>query len=297
MIRHGLLGTLLGGSFPGDYFANAAAYFAFEHEIKSRRRYRISLASERFLDSLVSYAEGKVNLLDTETTYYRAVVMSPKVLQQQSSWHFRQPRRFPVQPLPEERMKPDPALVSHGRANPPNIARLYLSTDVQTAASEVRAYKGAGVSIAEVRLVRPTKVAVFRDLLPDTTDGPAGVDLGVWAAIGRAFASPVAGDFRERSVEYAPTQVIAEAFEAAGFDGLVHQSAVAGGQNVVLFDPSIGQFGERYVQKVARVQVHLHPPSPLPTEFPETLLTSLQSNLEVGTSSEALSPSSKNSPG
>ena len=54
-------------------------------------------------------------------------------------------------------------------------------------------------------------------------------------AIDRAFATPVSRD--EESKEYIPTQIIAELFKSAGYDGIVYKSLLSNdGFNLALFN-------------------------------------------------------------
>ena len=55
-----------------------------------------------------------------------------------------------------------------------------------------------------------------------------------WGDIGYAFSRPVTPD--EPVTEYVPTQILAEAFRAHGFDGIVYRSLLGDGLNVALFD-------------------------------------------------------------
>lgn len=56
----------------------------------------------------------------------------------------------------------------------------------------------------------------------------------VWGEIGYAFSEPVS---RSDSVaEYAPTQVLAEAFRMHGCDGICYKSLLGTGRNFALFD-------------------------------------------------------------
>jgi hypothetical protein len=60
-------------------------------------------------------------------------------------------------------------------------------------------------------------------------------DDGIWIAIDQAFATPVGKDVEAR--EYVATQILAELFKAAGFDGIVYKSLLTDeGYNLALFD-------------------------------------------------------------
>jgi hypothetical protein len=58
---------------------------------------------------------------------------------------------------------------------------------------------------------------------------------GIWIAIDQAFATPVSKADEAR--EYIPTQIIAELFKSAGYDGLVYKSLLSeDGFNLALFN-------------------------------------------------------------
>jgi hypothetical protein len=58
---------------------------------------------------------------------------------------------------------------------------------------------------------------------------------GIWIAIDQAFATPVGRDVESR--EYVATQILAELFKSAGFDGIVYKSLLTDeGFNIALFN-------------------------------------------------------------
>lgn len=63
---------------------------------------------------------------------------------------------------------------------------------------------------------------------------PAEREKAVWAHIDQAFSEPVTPD--ESSADYAPTQILAEAFRSHGYDGVIYKSLLGKGFNVALFD-------------------------------------------------------------
>jgi hypothetical protein len=63
---------------------------------------------------------------------------------------------------------------------------------------------------------------------------PETVESCVWSDISTAFARPVNRDDLEP--DYVPTQILAEAFKAEGFGGILYRSHLATGLNLVLFN-------------------------------------------------------------
>jgi len=56
----------------------------------------------------------------------------------------------------------------------------------------------------------------------------------VWQDINTAFSQPVTRN--DDVAEYAPTQILAEAFRIAGYDGIVYGSKHGSGKTVAIFD-------------------------------------------------------------
>jgi hypothetical protein len=157
-------------------------------------------------------------------------------------------------------MKPRLRRATEGRANPQGIPYLYTATVDETAAAEVRPWLGAYVSVAQLRTNRQLKVvnlttADTRLPLCFHEPAPEKRDAYVWRDIDRAFARPVERD--DDSAEYTPTQVIAEAFKAARYDGVGYRSSLGSGHNVALFDIDAADIINCTVHKVERISFDL----------------------------------------
>jgi hypothetical protein len=138
-------------------------------------------------------------------------------------------------------MKPVSNWQSEGRANPRGIPYLYLATTRDTALAEVRPWIGATISVANFLVTRDLSVVdcsknnSMNSLLDIIGDHSRPREDGIWMAIDRAFATPVSRD--DESKEYIPTQIIAELFKAAGYDGIVYKSLLSDdGFNLALFN-------------------------------------------------------------
>ena len=84
--------------------------------------------------------------------------------------------------------------------------------------------------------------------LPDSVDA----EENVWRFINKAFSQPVTPD--DEVADYAPTQIVAELFKEAGFDGVAYHSSLASsGHNVALFDLSAAEPIECQLHKVEAV--------------------------------------------
>jgi hypothetical protein len=141
-------------------------------------------------------------------------------------------------------MKPIPAKATDGRANPRGIPCLYLATKKDTAVLEVRPLIGSYVSFSQFKVMRELRLAVCsgkeavnfikRWLEPESLT-PEEIEETVWSDVNQAFSKPV--ERGDNSIEYVPTQILAEAFKRNGFDGIAYKSSYGeDGLNVALFD-------------------------------------------------------------
>jgi hypothetical protein len=140
-------------------------------------------------------------------------------------------------------MKPLPEKATDGRANPRGIPCLYLASQKETATLEVRPLIGSYVSVGQFEVLRDIRVV---DCSRDKPFGllniiygkpwtPEDVEKTVWSDINKAFSEPV--ERGDSSIDYVPTQVLAEVFKRHGFDGVAYKSSYGEkGYNVALFD-------------------------------------------------------------
>jgi len=135
-------------------------------------------------------------------------------------------------------------MVGDGRVNAKGIACLYLATNEETAALEVRPLIGSYVSIAMFRIVRDLRIVDCSEKLVGnleryfktewTTDE---IERQVWTDINDAFSLPV--ERSDAGLTYVPTQIIAETLRLQGYDGVAYKSGYGeNGFNIALFDIS-----------------------------------------------------------
>ena len=163
-------------------------------------------------------------------------------------------------PLPPERMIPNSKIIRcGGRANPPGFAYLYLATDKETALAEMRPWVGESLTLAVFKIKKKIKLVVCQPgvealggRLFDQNPSLGKADSYVWNEIGRAFARPVNREDQEDA--YLPTQILAEAFKAEGFDGIAYRSGLERGTNIVLFDVNIAEPIRRFLFTLKKVR-------------------------------------------
>ena len=148
-------------------------------------------------------------------------------------------------------MKPLEDRAKEGRANPAGIPVLYLASAKQTAISEVRPWIGMGISLAQFKIVRDLRaldLSLGHDQLPrgdltlqelggEKTPDAQKKEKAVWIEIDNAFSRPVTPSDDHDIAYYAPTQILAELFQDAGYDAIVYRSQFGEmGFNIALFN-------------------------------------------------------------
>jgi RES domain-containing protein len=204
-------------------------------------RYRTDAETEVFLTAVVATAAERLSLLNRGTHIWRAQLGPAEPIV----------KEFPdgslevdTSPYNHDRMKPLANSATEGRVNPKGISVLYVATTPDTAMSEVRPSLTSRLSLAELELCRDVRLVdcsirgSARNIIeyggnPVPPHEREGV---VWHSINDAFTRPV--DLSDRVAEYAPTQILAECFKIAGYDGVRYLSGYGtGGDNIALFNP------------------------------------------------------------
>lgn len=215
-------------------FRSYRAYKEFERRVKNDDRYVRTEQDESFLNTVIVTAEERKHSLPQNTFLHRAQLgHSNRSLDEEE-----ENEEIPC-PYSPDRMTPRENRATAGRANPKGISYLYLASTKETAMSEVRPGVGGLISVAQFRTDRPLDlVDCALDQRPDKVymeePGPEEREKEVWADINRAFSDPVSRD--DDLADYAPTQIISESFKKYGYDGVLYQSTLGDGYNVVLFD-------------------------------------------------------------
>jgi len=142
------------------------------------------------------------------------------------------------------RMKPPKGAAREGRVNPKGIPCLYLADEPNTAMAETRPWLGSYVSLAEFKILRPLRIMdlpepersfltvslLFGAPKPDA----ATREKAVWGEVAYAFSEPVIAS--DDKADYVPTQILAEAFQKLGCDGIRYKSRLGNGYSFALFD-------------------------------------------------------------
>jgi hypothetical protein len=235
-------------------FDSKNAYWDFARSVRNERRWIFDEKAANFLAA--TRAASKSRVLPLKSGHRLCRVQVGSVFAPVNEMGAEEEH-----PLPSERMVPDPKYIRHGgRANPSGFAYLYLAATPETALAEMRPWVGEALTLAIFEIKKDIKVVVCRtgaedweERLFEENPTAGEIEKYVWNDISRAFARPVSREDQE-SV-YLPTQILAEAFKAEGFNGLAYRSSLERGTNLVLFDLNVAkQLPHRFVYKLKKVR-------------------------------------------
>jgi hypothetical protein len=215
-------------------FKSADDYKRFAESIRNNSRYIQSVDVKRFLKAVLETSEKRKIVRPRGIELYRA--------QRGCSTSSTEVSLDKLIPHPIKRMYPRTNQGPEGRANSKGIPHLYLAFERETALSEMRPPKPSNLTLAACRtnedltLVDCSWQSMWQNILqPDPQ--PGYEEMQNWFDIDTAFSKPV--DRSDDVADYAPTQVLAEAFRHHGYQGIIFKSEMAEkGMNIVLFDPS-----------------------------------------------------------
>jgi RES domain len=209
---------------------------------------------EEFLRIVLDTTEKRIETVPSDSFVWRAQLGNCSKPRYQDNEHVTDD---PV-PYPPNRMKPLKDRAKEGRANPKGIPYLYVATDPETAAAEVRPWVGSLISVGQFKISRPLRVVncTTHDKATLISVGgepsPEKREESVWSSIDKAFATPVmpADDL----ADYAPTQIIAELFKMHKFDGIRYRSSLGSGHNIALFDLCAADLIDRFLFEIESVK-------------------------------------------
>ncbi|MBU8689497.1 RES family NAD+ phosphorylase [Priestia megaterium] len=184
-------------------------------------------------------------------------------------------KEFFVPYISKQISSPPPPLAQPGRLNRVGVSYMYLASEVNTAIAEVRPHPSHYISVGKFRVDSRLKFADFRHInLVNFCSSEEDIENFVFLhSIGKKFSIPITPDERDK---YLITQFIADIIRQAGFNGVLFNSSVGNGFNIVIFDPDevsyIEESGQVYkVQSLAydviQQKVELYPENVTHTEL------------------------------
>lgn len=216
-------------------FKDSKDFFHFQLLVKYRYRYTINKEVQDFLSNVLESLEHRVATISEGQNFWRAQIGYEENTATTEDGGFS----YEQLPYSEARMKPDSRFSGDGRVNPKGIASLYLASTKETAMSEIRPWKEAKISCAKFEITRQLRIIdctvhAGKTLSESKRETQQDIQEAVWSDIDEAFSRPVS--VSEESVEYIPTQILAELFKSQGFDGVAYKSSLtSGGYNLALF--------------------------------------------------------------
>ena len=227
-------------------FASIVSYGKFDQRVRRGRRYVWGKEVQAFLDTVHATLEDREISIPKDTILYRAQqgVKYGSYLDEEGNEIPAGPYAFKA-----KRMRPRKKRAKEGRANPAGIPVLYLASTEQTAISEVRPWIGTEISLAQFKVLRALKALDLSrghgefwigHLTHEQITAPEKIDAeakekAVWIEIDNAFSRPVKRS--GSAANYAPTQILTELFQDAGYDAIAYRSQFGEmGFNIALFD-------------------------------------------------------------
>jgi len=218
-------------------------WIKFVNYIKKKNRYRLSQDLETFIQKILDTSKNRKISVRKHRVFWRArfgEYWFPRPV-----WHDKYSCLYP-HPLPCSKMGAPPTNKSkEGRLNPKGITYLYLSSDYQTALSEIRPRFNEPVSVGKFKIVRnqivldTTTSVIVHDKLKYKDAEIQDIN-HIWESISDAFSNPVS--YYEDNLQYVPTQYIAELFKEMGFDGVKYKSSVRkDGYNLLIFNNKVAK--------------------------------------------------------
>lgn len=117
---------------------------------------------------------------------------------------------------------PEPKQTSDMRANYRNIPYLYCANNPYTSLVEVRPRLGANVSIATIRTKEKITLLDFTlNIMPQKISSSK---VNLFSDLSMLFSKPITSD--DDTIEYIPTQYIAEYAKNLGYDGIAFRSSL-----------------------------------------------------------------------
>jgi len=235
----------------------------FSWFVQRQSRHILDAKNQRFLNAVVETSAKRTGSVQKDAVLWRAQLGNAwrtermEIKDQEIAYDV-------AEPFPPERMTPLRDRANEGRVNPKGIPCLYCSTDMETAMTETRPWIGSYISVAQFVMLKDLTVVDCSEIerldswkldwhLGLCEPKPEQREECVWGGINRAFSQPVSRN--DDVAEYAPTQIMAEAFRSAGYDGIVYGSKLGFGKNVALFDLAAAELANCHLYQVDGVNL------------------------------------------
>jgi hypothetical protein len=207
-----------------ERFGNWRTFESLIDILKHKSRFIIPEPYKSFVDSAITNVRGELRtVIPSNTILYRARI-------NEINFEDREKEKIPFSP--ENMGHPPIQLAKPGRINPEGIPYLYCAGDPDTAGSELRPWKGAHLTIAEIKINNDLDIA---DLTTDCKNDLWDV---FFDELSLSFSTQWPPELK---LNYLIPQFFSEHFKAVGLRGVKYRSEFnVGGDNYALF------YGEDY---------------------------------------------------
>lgn len=205
--------------------------------------YNPYIISRIITNRIKSYAKKLVIRTNGERLFYRARVGVDKNMYEEAEYPELMKKK--VLPYREKQIgAPNPNIAMEGRLNRKGTAFLYLALDEKTAISEVKPNRGHLVSIANFKVKAGLNIADFRDIdIYNFYHSDEEIEDFIFI---KTLAEKMSLPNPEQV--YSFTQAITDSLIDVGFDGVIFNSSLTRGYNLVVFSPDNAQ----YVKETAK---------------------------------------------
>ena len=213
-------------------------YWHFAQFVMREARHFLDTRNKQFVDAVIETSAKRKAEIEKGSILWRAQLGHEVRVQPIRDAADQEVDSFELEsPFPPERMRPLPYRANEGSVNPKGIPCLYFSNDRDTAMTETRPWIGSNVSAAQFVIMKSLSLvdcsadsSQFIWISMNDSQRPLKKREGyVRASINQAFSEPVTRN--DDVAEYAPTQVLAEAFRIAGYEGIIYGSKLGSGKN------------------------------------------------------------------
>lgn len=208
-----------------------------ESQLQKRNHYEIELEAVKILKDIIADTD---KIILNGANYYRA--RNGYLKSGVSSVPYWQPEKHFMPFKANEIGNPPPPCALNGRMNRQGVSFLYLASNLYTAVAEIRPYPGQYISTgkfvsnADIKVVDLTNIRINNY----SSDKKLGKLLTL-KTINDLFSRPVPN---QAGGQYLITQLLAEVIRKLGYDGVVYQSYVGSGTNLVIFNPLLFDYTE-----------------------------------------------------
>lgn len=218
-------------------------------ELRRRNHFLVIDKGIELVKEHLSTIESKIYV---GSTFYRARVGYQKEGIATEGWQ----RERLYQPYEDSDIcAPPPLKATPGRMNRDGVSFLYLSTNLETAVSEVRPHPGQILSVGQLSSKEELRIADFNsiDIYNYFLSDELLDSYVILNSINTAFSLPVPPN---QLHNYSLTQILSDIVRQLGYDGIAYKSSVGSGSNLMVFNPDLFEYvdGSAISIKVEKIE-------------------------------------------